>query len=235
MTHEDLGKTIDAINAGKSFEWVFERRLTETINLATIWLDPPEGRSCNEHGYRGYLIRNEGGECIAAVLDMNCDLHAYVKPECRRRGVMFTALMNTILPHLAQTGREFQEVTYSTPEAEALVLKLGFSIVESGKARMDLEPFLSTPPLHARVEQLSAERRTQALRHIRKASGFLKMAADEIEGTISDELLERLSNLGNRTLAIATDVSDQWRDADFEAHMGFSRKKKTERATPESL
>jgi len=130
MSNETLEELIRAFNERAFSSYFALRRLTDTVTLGHVWLQPPTGRG-PESSRRVYFVLS-GERCVGIVLDMgfhpphNEDLHWYVLKEYRGRGHLHRALRNHILPHLFSDGRESQRVTTNSPENAKYVARQGF-------------------------------------------------------------------------------------------------------------
>ena len=114
MTEKDLKRFINELNKNKAEEYIFLRPLTPGVDFATVWdhtihpltkvrsLFPPNSF---------YFIKNTDGYYVAAVSDMDYDLHWFVLPKYRGKGYLTNSLKSVILPHLFQDNRSEQRIT----------------------------------------------------------------------------------------------------------------------------
>ncbi|MCR5890419.1 hypothetical protein LRS06_22080 [Hymenobacter sp. J193] len=144
MNDETLARLIYRANGAYGQEIVVERPLTDTVGWARIWLQAPHPNESDllTPNYDAYLIRDRTQRCVGLVIDHGeNDLHAYVPPHRRGRGLMSQALREVILPHLLGRGdRTEQRITISrnygqaTFEAAARAARAaGFEPLELGE------------------------------------------------------------------------------------------------------
>lgn len=116
MKDETIHKIINQLNRGKFKGQIYTRKLDDTVEYARLWLEKvnPNDATCkyidNLRPYRFYFIKTQDGLYAGAVLDMNSDLHWYIMPKQRGRGLLSQVLMNHILPHLF-LSRDEQRIT----------------------------------------------------------------------------------------------------------------------------
>jgi hypothetical protein len=173
----------------------------------------PDKKSINVDGDDFYLIHDETGACVGAVLDMLHDLHAFVKSNSRRNGLMSTALMDVILPHIGSKGRTEQRVTFRSKEAQRLLEKVGFTITGENDAVISTNSL--SKPVFPSVSPagLNRERITFLQERLKTAAAYIRMVRDELEIEIGDDLSEELSDLAWRVVFKSTDVLDFWKNA----------------------
>ncbi|SFU78047.1 hypothetical protein SAMN05216480_12515 [Pustulibacterium marinum] len=103
MTDQTIHNLLMKLNHSKTSEYVFKRRIGKQVEVAKVWLEKFTMLDfvSNDLGdYRFFLIQNEAGIYVAAILDMHRDLHGYVLPEYRKQGYLTKALQRVILPFL---------------------------------------------------------------------------------------------------------------------------------------
>lgn len=114
MTESKIHEYIDALNNNQSRESVFIRRISNSVDVAKVWMKQPEIKDeivGNFHSERCFFIRNQQNIYIGAVWDMATDLHWYVVPGYRKQGYLTRSLKESILPYLFVEGREIQRIT----------------------------------------------------------------------------------------------------------------------------
>lgn len=111
MTESELKYLIEKLNR-EEVDLIYLRPLTSTVDFAKVWLDKPEiGKEISPFGAdKFYFIKSEVGFYIAAVFDMDTNLHWYVDEKYRKKGYLTRNLKGTILPHLFQ-DRTNQRIT----------------------------------------------------------------------------------------------------------------------------
>jgi hypothetical protein len=128
MTNETIEKHIDEMNEGKYQGKDLGKNVVRT-EIPREWEFYP---------YEFFFIRNESGVYVAALLEMGVhDFHVFTKGEHRRKGYIFRAMNDKILPYLKKDGIRVQGVTYCD-ESKGLILKLGFRIIDESRAELDL-------------------------------------------------------------------------------------------------
>lgn len=103
MTDQTIHDLLMKLNHSKTSEYVFKRPIGKRVEVAKVWLERFTMLDfvSNDIGdYRFFLIQNEEGSYVAAILDMHSDLHWYVLPEYRKKGYLTRALQSVILPFL---------------------------------------------------------------------------------------------------------------------------------------
>ncbi|MFW5983414.1 MAG: hypothetical protein ACOCQ4_02850 [bacterium] len=114
MTEREIRKYIDRLNKGNACESIFTRQISNNVVVSKVWSNPPKVTDDIigiYNSYRFFFIKNEQNIYIAAVLDMNHDLHWYVSPSHRKKGYLTNALKESILPYLFNEEREAQRIT----------------------------------------------------------------------------------------------------------------------------
>lgn len=115
MIVEDIEKLIKGLNENH-FNNVFLEILTNTVEYGVAWLevigfDMEKGKHYTKYPHEFYFIKNNSEEYVAAVHVMKInDLHWFVLPNHRKKGILTTALKNIILPHLLSTKKS-QNIT----------------------------------------------------------------------------------------------------------------------------
>lgn len=192
MTHESILALVDAVNSGTAFNRIFLRPLTVEVDFAWVWEGEPTGTSSDEGSYSFYFVRDTNGHCIGAIDDLGGDIHAVMKAEHRRRGVMSRLMRTVVLPHIFTRGRTVQPTQFSSYEGRALALKLGFRMTGSDRAelRADQVSKWTYPPIG--LESLSALRAEAVIGRIRTAAQCLRdvraRLKDRATASIYDEL-----------------------------------------------
>lgn len=200
MTVKEIRKYIDRLNNGKGQESIFTRSIGENVEVAKVWSKQPRedddnlNRSCS---YRFFFIKDELNKYVGAVLDMTNDLHWYVVPGSRKKGLLTKALKESILPYLFYDDREIQRITideYAIGEknylnSKGVAMKLGFKSVNCIESEFELanEDFdwssenlkeVNSPMDNIRFEELR-KRANYASRILSKISDELLMAFDD--------------------------------------------------------
>jgi GNAT superfamily N-acetyltransferase len=183
MTDQQLESIIDRLNAGDR-GCAFLRPLLNNVDYGKVWLHDPDGGKRTAHGYGCFAIRNESGVYIGAVLEMGeeKDLHAFVKPKHRRKGVMTAALCEVVLPFLKSEGRSEHTVSLLSIEGIRLAEKLEFDCdPKFHTARIDLTRFPSVDFTAWEPTPIDDQRLLAIHRAMSTVSQVLDQTADEIE------------------------------------------------------
>jgi hypothetical protein len=182
MTHEEIEKTIDAINSKTFSNLIFLSDLDDSVSYGRVWRNEPQGGIGNEGSYEYYFIRIEDDEYVGAVLDMGNDLHVFMKSEFRKRGILAAAMVNSILPYLFQQGRKHQRVTYKD-EAIGTYVKnhWGFERAGEGTSLKDLSCYSENSPVMARRRAIERDELALMKRNLDKARLYLTMVAEHIQ------------------------------------------------------
>jgi hypothetical protein len=215
MTNETIERIIDAVNAGTAADWIFTRPIAGNVSFGIVWPHEPEGKSVDESGYDFYFVYEPAGECVAAVLDMVCDLHVFTKERWRRQGIMTTALREIVLPHIFSKGRTCQEVTFESEQARGLLQKLGFKFADSTHASALPEDFPRVE-FPARAPRRLSKGRVEVIeRRLSKAAALARMVRDEIDGALDETLRDQIDSSARSLANRVIDVRDEWRDSEL--------------------
>lgn len=106
MTDKTIQAIIDHFNGKNSQAYIASHPIGENIEYGIVWKDIDFNKLGDVSPYRFYFIKNAKGKCIGAVLDMRMDLHWYINPVARKKGLLTKALTQSILPHLSRTRKE---------------------------------------------------------------------------------------------------------------------------------
>lgn len=109
MTNETLENLINKLNIGKSLLL----RSFNQIGNSNIYLAEYDIND-NNSAYQIYMIKNEKGKFVSAVLDMQpLDLHWYTLLQYRRKGYLKKALKNWIVPDLCEKYKKQETIKIS--------------------------------------------------------------------------------------------------------------------------
>jgi hypothetical protein len=143
------------------------------------------------------------------------NLHAYLMPEWRGRGIMSRVLHEVVLPVLATDARERQAVTFQDPGIQHFLERLGFTIESTpgiggeGRASIELVAQASLA-VAAEARPLSPERLEEVKKRIRVADQLLQMVADELEFALGNEaeVIEDLRDLAGNVSSKKWSIED---------------------------
>ena len=149
MTNENIERIIDALNINEINDRIFRASLSEVVDYARVWLDEPKGKTRIEGDYDFFFIKDKAtGFYVAAVLDMQNDLHLFVKKAFLGKDYLPKAMKEVIFPYLYQKGRKVQCVTFENIRvANYCVRKLGFILTGDLSAEKDLSAFAKLPEI----------------------------------------------------------------------------------------
>jgi len=115
MTDQAIHQIINAFNTPGKEIFITHQRISNFVNYALVWDDSDFHNLYPIDPYHFYIVQNEEGMAVAAVLDMTSDLHIYVIPEYRKQGHMTRAMQSAVLPHLSRK-RKSQRITITRSE-----------------------------------------------------------------------------------------------------------------------
>ncbi|WP_271785388.1 GNAT family protein [Aquimarina algiphila] len=215
MTEKEIRKYIDRLNNKKVQESIFIRPISETIVIGKVWCEQPKENDSisNSSSYRFFFIKNNLGVYVSAVLDMNSDLHWYVIPEERKKGLLTKALKETILPYIFYE-REEQRITVKLEIGEKnyansknVALKLGFNSLNETQTEFLLKKSefdWSFENLNEQNSRIGNERIQVLRKRVNYASQILRKVSDELLMAYEDdnELLELSKEVKSHTWKI---------------------------------
>lgn len=198
MTEEEIRTYIDLLNNKKEQESIFIRPISETVEIGKIWSELPKENDSvsNFKSNRFFFIKNTLGIYVSAIFDMNSDLHWYVIPEERKKGLLTIALKETILPYLFYE-REEQRITVKSEIGEEnyanskkVALKLGFKPTNEEQTEFLIkkdEFDWSFENLNEQNSILGNERIEILKKRVNYASKILKKVSDELLMAYADD------------------------------------------------
>lgn len=211
MTEETIKSLIERLDAGTATDHVFVRPIAPNISFGNVWPEFPDGDDPIPKGWEFYFIHaSEGGPCVAAVFVMDAvDLHVFVKPEYRRKGLMTNALRDVILPHI-MLERSEQRVTFESVEARGLIEKVGFDILDDKNARITREKCAQTEFPEIEDLRFTKSRLEAIQRRIGIATTLLRMAKDECSLYFDGDLLDDMEECCELCLPLRGKIGDEW-------------------------
>lgn len=106
MTTKQLRQIVNELNQGYSLRDYYTLPLSETVfYVETLWhksiADPNWGPDPNPDSF--YLIANETNKYIGIIQVLQEDLHWYILPKHRGKGMLTDALRKSVIGHLLRT------------------------------------------------------------------------------------------------------------------------------------
>jgi len=185
MTHESIEQLIDLMNQphhNLQRDRIFVASVSDTVDFAYVWNEEPRGNIANEGPYPFYFIKGPRDTYVAAVLDMDSDLHAVAKAVERGRGYVSRALEEVILPKFWQEGRKVQRVTFEDLEkGRRFAAKLGFTLIADSEAQKDLSVYEGRPRIGLQPRAFNVRDVEIMRRHIGRAKLYLMMVKQQLE------------------------------------------------------
>lgn len=99
MTEEQLETLVDELNSDPGSSKFILTQIDVDIFFGTVWFNLPWENQTEYRGDKYYFINRLDCGFVGAVEATNSEMHAYLKPNFRGKGIMSTALRETILPH----------------------------------------------------------------------------------------------------------------------------------------
>lgn len=131
MTDRQIRSLISKMNNHKTRD-IFVRPLCENVDLAKVFRKPSLAANF-EPPHTFYFIKNETGTYVAAVLQMSTNLHWFVVPHHRGKGILTKALKEAILNHLCRDRNDIEISINPTGDyfeaSEKVALSVGFKKV----------------------------------------------------------------------------------------------------------
>lgn len=209
MTNEHIESLIDRLNSGGDLQLMFLSALSNNVDFAKVWLQEPRGSLANEGSYDFYFIKNESGTYVAAVLDMVNDLHVFVKQEHRGNGYLASAMHQVVFPHLYQSGRSVQRVTFVDEMIGKYVENCwGFEIDGEQQAAKSLSEYAGVAEIKP-LKRKVTEREFKAIKNkIDRAGLYITMASEQLESALGEEEGVGMRELARMMLNLDDDVLD---------------------------
>jgi hypothetical protein len=103
MKHEQIESLILSLNIDDTSERIFKRNIGNNVEFAYVWdkiPSPSDSLKKNYEGKKIFLIKNNEQIYVAAVYLMNDDLHWFVIPSERKKGILIKAMQDCIISYL---------------------------------------------------------------------------------------------------------------------------------------
>jgi len=195
MTEKEIRKYIDRLNSGKGLESIFTRPISRTVEVSKVWPAQPKTTDSIIGGlitsYRFFFIKNTLDDYVGAILDMNNDLHWYIKPIHRKKGHLTKALNESVLPFLFYEERERQRITIQKgigkdnyTNSKNVAVKLGFKPINEDHTEFLLEKTdfnWEYENLIEQVKPIDSERIEVLRKRVNYVSKVLSKVSDELQ------------------------------------------------------
>lgn len=227
MSEKEFNKILNGLNKNiaKTKKLMFIRHLSESIDYAKFWDEEPSTQlkkySCFITN-KCYLIKDDEKNYVGIVLDMNHDLHWYIKKEHRGKGYLSKSLKEIILPHLLDI-REEQEITISKDKigvqiftaSEKVALSNGFKLIKVENDKhfycLKREELIEHPIIEGSNTLMSEERMLELKRTFSFMAHKLKMIEAEIELHTDDVIFsEDIGDLSSKMNTYSNLIEDKW-------------------------
>lgn len=225
MPDEELQSILDKLNTGSGVPIVFTKPLGGNVERGKVFTEIPTPTDfitgAQTAGYHVYLVKDET-KYVGIVLDMSSDLHWYMDPRHRGKGLMKLALLNYILPHLSQ-DRDEQRISISHDIDDynaslALSKAVGFELTnESIRGHAELLHDLNLEPEYRNNYSpvtMSQERLNEIMREVYYYHRRLWMIYGECEMSLSNMigLDDDFQKIITRVNTLRLMIQDQWLD-----------------------
>lgn len=100
MTDKQIELLLNELNSDPVSPKFIMTQIAENLFFGKVWFNLPWENQTEYHGEKFYFINQPDHGFIGAVEQTSSDLHAFLLPEFRGKGIMCKALRETILPHL---------------------------------------------------------------------------------------------------------------------------------------
>lgn len=99
MTDKQLDELLDELNSNPDSSKFMLIQIAADIYFGKVWFNLPWENQIEDHGDNYYFINRPDYGLVGIIEATRTELHVYLKPEFRRKGIMSTSLRETILPH----------------------------------------------------------------------------------------------------------------------------------------
>ncbi|MFY9152111.1 MAG: hypothetical protein WAO52_08865 [Prolixibacteraceae bacterium] len=100
MTDPQLEELLAELNSDPDSSKFILTQLAEDIYFGKVWFNLPWENQTEYQGDKYYFINRQDFGFVGSVEATNSELHAFLLPEFRGKGIMSLSLRETILPHL---------------------------------------------------------------------------------------------------------------------------------------
>ena len=127
MTHARIAYFIDALNRDHHDpRFLAGAPIADDVEYGWVWDD--EGGACSLCAFHEFYFLKHGGVYAGAVNLLRRDVHVYMRPEFRGKGIFPRLFRNIVLPHLFLDGRGLQPITFEHPKVARHFEALGFEV-----------------------------------------------------------------------------------------------------------
>jgi len=165
---------------------MFLRPLSENVSFAKVWLEGMDS------SYEFYFIKHEL-RYVGAVLDMGQELHWYLLPKYRKKGLLSRAMEMEILPHLFLFKDE-QRITIREEavgrrnyiNSQRVAERLGFRRMPNNEYYLSKSDFKGNEGNIGANVKMSKERVQYLKNNYKVAVGLIGKIVDELKMSFND-------------------------------------------------
>lgn len=99
MTDKQLDELLDELNSNPESSKFILIQVAVDIYFGKVWFNLPWENQIENHGDNYYFINKTDYGFVGIVEASSSEMHAYLKPEFRKKGIMCISLHDSILPH----------------------------------------------------------------------------------------------------------------------------------------
>lgn len=143
MTSRQIASFITKLNTGKATKTIFKHKISANIYCAKVWCAI---NTKDVSPYNFFFIKNNTN-FVGAVFDMYDDLHWYISPKYRGKGLLTKALRDVILPYVFEAKeRDRQTITITKSEIGEVNYNASLKVAKSvGFKTLDSLNFILLP------------------------------------------------------------------------------------------
>lgn len=200
MTNDDLKSFINDLNSNRK-KLMHLRPISKNVEFAKVWFPTPKitDRFLYDNGPdKFYFIKNDDGKFIGVVYDMEYDLHWYISYRYRKKGLLVSALHQSILPHLFRSKKQITITIDKSKIAdkhlrasEKVAILVGFKKINDTEYLLLRKNYKHKSSISEIDEQISHERMRDLQNQINYVARTLWTIQTEIEMKYGNTMLSR--------------------------------------------
>lgn len=195
MNHQGIERVLTELNNGQLSDRVFRLTITDTVELARVWLKEPEGEEVADLNKSCFLIKNDEGLYIGAVVEEADELQGIVAAECDHESVG-AAMLEVILPMVAHCGHQLQKVTFQDSRLASYFFKRWGGKL-TGESTEHAIPELLGSAVSGEEFEVIMKRLRVALAQVMMVKDQLEMAyGPDVDETVLESMVDQLALLG---------------------------------------